>query len=322
VQRYIIIRMLTGLVSLWGVTVIVFTVMRIVPGDPAIVVLQQKYGENFEQFVTADQLAEERARIGADRPLPAQYLSWVGGMLRGDFGRSYLTDAPIAHEIAKAFPYTFQVALVAVLLAATVGIALGLVAAVKQYTPWDYSSRIFSIMGISMPGFFVATLLIYGLLKFGGWLPPLGFALIWENPMKALQQLIWPALVLTTGLAAISARMTRSQMLEILREDYIRTAHAKGLDNRVVWLRHALRNAALPVFTIIGSQVSGLLGGAVIVETIFNIPGMGVKLVDSIRLRDYLVTQDMMLVIATLVIVGNLVVDLTYAVFDPRIRYR
>ncbi len=321
-QRYIMIRLLTGLVTLVGVSMIIFIILRIVPGDPAIVVLQQKYGENFEQFVTADQIRDERARIGADRPLPTQYLSWVGGMLRGDFGRSFLTDEPISHEIAKAFPFTFQVIIFAILIGVFVGVTLGVVAAVKQYTVWDYSARVWTILGISMPAFFTATLLIYGLLKFGGWLPPLGFALLWEDPLKAVQQIIWPALVLSFGNAAVKARLTRSQMLEILREDYVRTAYAKGLSNRVVWIRHALRNAMLPVITIVGSQIAHLMAGAVIIETIFNIPGMGVKLVDSIRLRDYLVTQDMILILAFFVILANLIVDLSYAVFDPRIRLR
>ena len=321
-QRYIVMRLLTGLISVFGVTVIIFTIMRIVPGDPAVLVLEAKYGEAWEDIVTDELIEAERARLGTDQPLLKQYVTWMGGVLTLDLGTTFGGQQPAAEVISKAIPLTLQVNVLAIIFAATYGIGMGMLAAVKQYTPWDYGSRVLVIAGISMPTFFTATLVIWGLLKIFNWLPPLGFAYFWEDPVKSLQQIWWPALILGYYLAAISARMTRSQMLEILREDYIRTAYSKGLAQRVVFFRHALRNAVLPVVTIIGSSFSHVLGGSVIIESIFNIPGMGLTLVEALRGRDFVLVQDIILLIACFIVVVNLLVDLLYAVLDPRIRYR
>ena len=321
-QRYILLRIGTGFLTLIGVALIVFSIMRIVPGDPALMALEQKYGEGWADFVTDEMIEMERARMGTDQPIPTQFYDWICGLLRLDMGNSYLSGLPVRDIVAEAIPLTLQVNGLAIIIAATYGVSMGMLAAVKQYTIFDYASRVLVIAGISMPTFFTATLVIFGLLKFFNWLPPIGLAYFWVDPAKALQQVWAPSLILGYYLAAITARMTRSQMLEILREDYIRTAYSKGLAQRVVFFRHALRNAVLPVVTIVGSSFSHVLGGSVIIESIFNINGMGLTLVEALRGRDFIVVQDIILLIAGFVVFVNLLVDLTYAVLDPRIRYR
>ena len=321
-QRYIILRLWTGLVTLFIVSLIVFALLRIVPGDPAIAGIVARYGEQWERFFTVEELERERERMGIDGPLHLQFVEWWWGVVRLDLGHTFFTKEPILSVLKRTLPFSFQVAVVAMAVSIVMGIGLGLVAALRQYTMWDYVARIFSIVGLSIPNFFLATLLIYGALRLFGGIPPLGTVYIWDDPFKAIQQLWMPAIVLGTSGAAVAARMTRSQMLEVLREDYIRTARAKGLSDRVVTYRHALRNALLPVVTIIGAQVAGLLSGTVIIESIFNIPGLGLALLSSLRERDYLLAQDAILVSAIFIIAAHLIVDLSYAVLDPRIRYR
>jgi peptide/nickel transport system permease protein len=317
-QTYILRRVLLFFPTLLLITVMVFGLMRLVPGDPALLRLMGDTGE--AQF-TQQQLDELRAHLGTDRPWYVQYGSWVGGMLQLDFGVSLYTDDPIATDIATKIPITAELVVVAMLMAVLVAVPLGVYSAVQQDTWGDYASRSIAIAGIAFPNFWVGILIVYFLVRFFDWLPPLGYVNLWENPLTNLQQIIFPAIALGFYNMALIARVTRSAMLEVLRDDYIRTARSKGLKERVVIGRHALKNAFLPVLTISGWQFGRLIAGTVLIETIFLVPGMGKLLIDSIFHRDYIMIQAIVMVVTVVVLVLNLVIDLLYAWLDPRIRY-
>jgi peptide/nickel transport system permease protein len=318
--EYTIRRILLFIPTLLVATVLVFTLFWIVPGDPALTILAG--GEGDSGSVSPAQLQQLRQALGLDRPIYLQYASWLGSVLRGDLGTSLWYKTPVWDQLKDRFLVTMELAVMAILLAFCAAVPLGVISAVKQDTGFDYLSRIFSGIGIALPTFWLGILIVYGLAAFFQWLPPLGYATLWDDPLLNLQQLIFPALTLAFHDLAFTARVTRSSMLEVMREDYLRTARAKGLMDILVIGRHALKNALLPVVTISGYQFGRLLGGVVIVESIFVVPGMGTLLIDSIVHRDFIVLQAIVLLIAAVVLILNLMIDLLYGVLDPRIHYQ
>ncbi len=317
-QQYILRRLMLMVPSWLGVSIVIFTLMRVVPGDAAAMMVQAETGviedqENYEQM---------RHFLGLDRPIHEQYASWLWGAVRLDFGKSLWTKKPVIQEIATRLPVSLEITFLAITISLLVAIPIGVVSAMRQDTWVDYLFRFVSISGLALPNFWVGTLMILGLAIVFRWSPPPGFTPLWQDPLRNLSTLIWPSLALGFSLSAIVSRMTRSQMLEVLREDYIRTAWAKGMRERAVIFRHAFKNAILPVITITGTQTAFLLGGTVIMETIFVLPGMGRNLIDSITRRDYPMVQAIILFMATLFLFMNLLVDLLYARLDPRIRYK
>jgi peptide/nickel transport system permease protein len=318
--EYAIRRVLLFIPTLLVATVLVFTLFWIVPGDPALTILAG--GEGDSGSVSQEQLQQLRQALGLDRPLYVQYGNWLWHVLRGDLGTSLWYKTPVWDQLKDRFLVTMELAVMAILLAFCVAVPLGVTSAVKQDTGFDYLSRIFSGIGIALPTFWLGILIVYALASFFQWLPPLGYATLWDDPLLNLQQLIFPALTLAFHDLAFTARVTRSSMLEVMREDYLRTARAKGMMEILVIGRHALKNALLPVVTISGYQFGRLLGGVIIVESIFVVPGMGTLLIDSIVHRDFIVLQAIVLLIAAVVLSLNLMIDLLYGVLDPRIHYQ
>jgi peptide/nickel transport system permease protein len=299
-------------------TLVVFILLRLIPGDPALVKL---VGETGEAKFTQAQLDAMRAKLGTDRPLYVQYGRWVWGMLRLDFGVSLFFEEAVSRDLAAKFPITLELTVLALLIGTSIAVPLGLLSAIKQDTPADYVARIITITGVALPNFWVGILIVYFLVLLFGWMPPLGYANVWEEPATNLQQLIFPALALGFYTMAFTARVTRSSMLEIYREDYIRTARAKGLVERVVILRHALKNALLPMVTVSGYEFGRLLAGTVVIENIFMVPGMGKLLIDSVLHRDYTTVQAVVVVTTVSVLMLNLVLDMLYGWLNPRIRF-
>jgi peptide/nickel transport system permease protein len=318
--EYAIRRVLLFIPTLLAATVLVFALFWIVPGDPALTILAG--GEGDSGTVSAEQLEQLRQALGLDRPIYVQYASWLWNVLRGDLGTSLWYKTPVWDQLKDRFLVTMELAVMAMLLGFWVAVPLGITSAVKQDTGFDYLSRVFSTIGIALPTFWLGILIVYALATFFQWLPPLGYATVWDDPLTNLQQLVFPALTLAFHDLAFTARVTRSSMLEVMREDYLRTARAKGLMEILVIGRHALKNALLPVVTVSGYQFARLLGGVIIVESIFVVPGMGTLLIDSIVHRDFIVIQAVVLLIAAVVLILNLVIDLCYGVLDPRIRYQ
>ena len=315
--RYIAKRFLLMIPTLVGVAALIFFLMRVVPGD---VVELRFSGES--SFASKQQLDQERARFGLDRPLWRQFVEWMWGLARFDFGRSMWTGAPISEEIRLRFMLSLELAILATIVAVVLAIPLGVIAALKQDTWVDYAVRIFSLAGIATPSFWLGIVLILGLLIIFRWLPPMVYTPPWVSLSQNLAQLIWPALAVGYRYSAVATRMTRSAMLEVLREDYIRTARAKGMVEQLVLTRHALKNAMLPVLTVIGIEFAFLMGGLVVTEQVFNLNGLGLLFVQAVAHRDYTLTQALVLLVAAIFIVVNFVMDLMYAWIDPRIRYR
>ena len=316
--QYVIRRLFLFIPTLILATMMVFALFWIVPGDAAMMILTGEEGEGGR--VDIEDLERLRSELGLDRPIYVQYGEWVFNLLKGDLGTSIWYRIPVMDELKDRFIVSMELAVMAILMA-FVAAAWGVISAVKQDTKGDYASRIFVLIGIAMPTFWIGILTVYALAYIFNWLPPLGYAKLWEDPLTNLQQLIFPALVLAFHDLAFTARVTRSSMLEVMREDYMRTARSKGLSEWVVTGRHALRNALLPVITVSGYQFGRLLGGVIIIEVIFVVPGVGSFLIDAIVHRDYVVLQAVVLLTAAVVLVLNLVIDLFYAVLDPRIRY-
>jgi peptide/nickel transport system permease protein len=317
-RTYVIRRLLLFFPTIFGVSLVVFVILRIVPGDPAFVMLAGYEGEG--TFTEAD-LERVRINLGLNDPIAIQYVKWVGGALRLDFGDSFFTNRPIWDEVRPRLPLTLQFAFMAISLAIVFALPMGVISAVRQDTWADYGLRVFSIIGLAMPTFWVAALVILALSLWFNWIPPLGYVAPWEDPWKNFVQLIFPAVALAYSTNAVTARITRSQMLEVLREDYVRTALAKGLRERVVIYRHALKNASLPVITLFGVQFAALLGGSVVVESVFSLPGIGRLLIFSINTRDFPMIQFLVTFIAFIFLSVNLIIDLLYGWLDPRIRY-
>lgn len=318
--KYAIRRTLLFIPTLLVATILVFTLFWIVPGDPALTILAG--GEGDSGAVLPEQLQQLRQTLGLDRPIYVQYASWLTNVLRGDLGTSLWYKTPVWNQLKDRFLVTMELAVMAIVLAIGAAVPLGVISAVKQDTGLDYLSRMFSSIGIALPTFWLGILIVYAFATFFEWLPPLGYATLWDDPLLNLQQLILPALTLAFNDLAFTARVTRSSMLEVMREDYLRTARAKGLVEMRVIGRHALKNALLPVLTVSGYQFARLLGGVIIVESIFVVPGMGTLLIDSIIHRDFIVLQAIVLLIAAVVLILNLMVDLSYGVLDPRVRYQ
>jgi peptide/nickel transport system permease protein len=298
---------------LFLVSVIVFSLVHLIPGDVVDVLM----GEGHD-----DPLVEAALRkdLGLDKPIVIQYFYWLGNVLQGDLGKSVITHKPVTQMIATRFPATALLALAAGFVAILISIPAGIIAAYRQNTFADYMAMGISLGGISIPNFWLGIMLILFFAQFLGWLPSMGYTPIFKNPMEALAHLIMPAITLGTAMAASLTRFTRSEMLEELRQDYVRTARAKGLKERVVLLRHVLKNSLIPTITIIGMQIAGLLDGAVITETVFAWPGIGRLAVRAVLERDYPLVQGIVLFSAVIFVVMNLLVDLTYRMLDPRVR--
>ena len=316
-QQYTLKRIGLFIPTLLLMTILVFVVMRIIPGDPAIALLEGDGGGSY----TAEDVERLRAKLGTDQNLVIQYVDWLGGILHGDFGDSYWFNASVMSELGDRMPRTLELALLAITLSVLFSVPMGILSAITPASWLALGARIFTIVGIAIPNFLMAILMILFLLVVFNWLPPLGYVELWENPIRNLQQMIFPALALAIYDMAFIARVTRSAMMEVLREDYMRTARAKGLSERVVLVRHGLKNAFLPILTISGWQFARLFEGAVIIETIFLVPGVGRILIEAIFHRDFPMIQAVIVVIGTGVLLINLVVDLLYGWLDPRIRY-
>ena len=314
---YIVRRILLMIPTLLGAVTLIFLLMRLLPGDVALYILGS--GESSE--VNKQALEQIRQDLGLDQPLIVQYGRWLWGAVRLDFGNSYWTRQPVTEELKRRYPITANLAVMSLLLGTLIAIPVGVLSAVRQDTLADYAARVFVIAGLSLPNFWLAILIILGLVHYFQWLPPLNYAPFWVDPWLNFKQLVFPALVTGYRLSAIGARMTRSSILEVLRDDYVRTARAKGLREYVIVLKHALRNALLPVITIIGLELLTLFGGLVVIETVFTIPGIGRYLVDAITHRDYPSIQAVVFMISVFVVTVNLLVDLVYGFLDPRIRY-
>jgi peptide/nickel transport system permease protein len=318
VGLYVIKRLAAMIPTLLGVAVLIFVLLRVVPGD----VVEARYLTQGSQFQSQDLMNQERAKLGLDQPLWKQFTTWMAGIARFDFGLSMWTGSPISEEIKLRFALSLQLAIMASLIAQLLAIPLGILAAVKQDTWVDYAVRVFSIAGLATPSFWLGILMILTMLIVFHWVPPMVFTPLWVNPWQNLEQLIWPALAVGYRYSAVGTRMMRSAMLEVLREDYIRTARAKGLWMKLILSRHALKNAILPVLTVMSLEFAFLLGGLVVTEQVFNLNGLGMLFVEAISHRDYTLTQALVLLVATFFLFVNFFVDIAYALIDPRIRYR
>jgi ABC-type dipeptide/oligopeptide/nickel transport system permease component len=313
-MRYLVHRVLVTIPTVLGVITLTFLLIHIAPGDPAELVLGDYIG------VTPQVLAEVRERLGVDRPLGVQYATYVFQVARGDLGRSFRTNQPVLAEIAVQAPFTALLALAGVSVAVLIGVPAGIVTAARRNTLTDYATMTVAMMWLSSPSFWFGILLIYVFAYRLGWFPVFG-AGTWGDWRSVALHLILPATAIGVRSAALIARMARSALLEVLSQDYVRTARAKGLADVPVLLRHALRNAAIPVITIIGLDIAYLLGGAVVTETVFSRPGLGKLVVDAIYARDYPMVQGAIMVFSIGILLVNLLVDLIYAVVDPRVRY-
>lgn len=312
-RKYIVRRLLVAIPSLVIASFVVFALPRLIPGDVVQLMLDEKaYGKDLEDL---------RAKLGLDRPIHVQYVEWVGRVLRGDLGESLWTKRPVVEELLRRVPITLELGFLALFFAIVMAVPIGVLAAVRQDSAADYVFRSLAIVGLSVPGFWKATLVVLLPAIWWGWSPATHYVEFRQNPWQHLLQFSIPAFILALASAATIMRLTRAQLLEVLRQDYVRTAWSKGLAERVVVLKHSLKNAVIPVVTVLGLQVSAILGGTVILESIFGLPGMGRFLVDAVNQRDYPVIQGVNLVIVMVVVVVNLAVDACYSWLDPRIRY-
>jgi peptide/nickel transport system permease protein len=317
VAKYLVKRFLLMLPTLLGVALVTFLLIRVIPGD----VVELRYSGD-RGAVSQEVLDQERARIGLDKPVWKQFVTWIWGVVRLDFGTSMWTGAPILEEIKLRFALSLQVAIMATIVAVLLAIPLGVLAALKQDSWVDYAVRIFSIAGLAMPSFWLGIVLILLMLVIFKWLPPMVYTPFWVNPWQNMLQLIWPALAVGYRYSAVATRMTRSAMLEVLREDYIRTARAKGLMQKLILSRHALKNAMLPVMTVVAIEFAFLIGGLVVTEQVFNLNGIGLLFVQAVAHRDYTLLQALVMLVAGMFIFVNFLMDIAYAWIDPRIRFR
>ncbi len=317
-QAYIARRLLALIPTLLFASLIVFVTVRLIPGSVIDLMLSQN-------DISAGKASREQliSALGLDKPMWEQYGRWMSGiLLHGDFGRSLWQNTPVAELLAARLPVTFQLGFMALLVALVVAIPIGAYSAVRQDTAGDYVGRSFSILMLAVPSFWMGTMVMVFPSIWWGWSPEVKFIPFRQDPLHNLSQMILPAIILGTSLSAVTMRLTRTMMLEVLRQDYIRTAWAKGLSEKLVVSRHALRNALIPVVTLIGLQAPLLIGGAVIMEQIFVIPGMGLLLLDAVNQRDYPIITGVFLIVGVAVMVINLLVDLSYGLLDPKVRYR
>ena len=309
---YLVRRIATILPTLLFVTMLIFGLQQLLPGDPAIVLAGEEQDPNVIAYL--------REKMHLDEPLPMRYLYWVSGVVQGDLGESVRSQQPVLELILQKLPVTIELAVLAMLIALLIGIPTGIVSAVYQGTGWDFAANAFALWGLSTPNFWLGILMILLFSVQLGWLPASGYVSIWEDPVGNLKAMLMPAFVLGTNIAAVLMRHTRSAMLLVMNADYVRTARAKGLSRRVVILRHALRNALTPVITLGALELGTLLSGAVLTEQVFTIPGFGKLIVDSVFNRDYAVVQGVVLVTGTAYIVLNLLADIAYVIVNPRLR--
>jgi peptide/nickel transport system permease protein len=318
-RKYLGQRLLIAIPTLFGVTLLIFIAMRVLPGDP----LSAISGEGGGTYVLSkEQLQAARVSLGLDRPYVVQYLDWLRDILRGDLGKSFWRGEPIRELIFRRAPITGQIALMAIILSWVIGLPVGLVGALWRNSLTDYASRLVVTFFMAIPSFWVGLMVVLSLVLAFTWRPPLTIVYLWDDPIRNLQMTAGPALVLGVALAAMMARITRSSVLEVLGEDYVRTARAKGLHERIVVWRHALVNAMLPILTVSGTAFGALLGGSVAVERAFGVPGLGLALVFAVAERDWMLIQNLVLLYGTIFVLINLVIDVSYGWFDPRIRYQ
>jgi peptide/nickel transport system permease protein len=321
-HRYVIRRVLLTVPTLLGAAALVFLLMRLIPGDICVVRLGAG-GGNFDPRAVAVCHAE----LGLDRPVIVQFLDFVWGLFRLDFGISMWSGKPVSYEIAARLPISLEIALLATLVAIAIAIPLGTISALRQNSWIDLMVRTAAIAGIATPSFWLGIVVLLGILSISGavtgapWMPPIDYVPLWQDPLRNLSMAIWPAVTVGYRYAAVIMRMTRSAMLEVMHEDYIRTARAKGLVRRIIVNRHALKNALLPVVTLIGIEFAFLIGGLVVTEQVFNLNGIGRLFVQAVQNQDYTLTQALVMLVVVIFVLTNLVVDLLYAWLDPRIRF-
>ncbi len=313
---YVLRRIGLSIPTLIGVAVLTFFMLRVLPGDVVEIKLRADGGDVSEAAIIA-----ERARLGLDQPLATQFVDWMSGLLTFNLGTSMWTGQSVASEIAIRLPLSLEVALLSCLIAVLIAFPLGTLAAVFRGTPIDYVVRIVTIGGLAVPPFWLGMLIIVGLISVFNWLPPLGYVSIFEDPVANLSLLIWPALSVGYRYSSVVARMLRSTILEVLEEDYIRTARAKGVAERMVVAKHAMRNALLPAITVLGLEFAFLIGGLVVTEQVFSLNGIGLLFVESVLHNDFTMIQGLVMTVATGFVLINLIIDLLYAALDPRIRY-
>jgi peptide/nickel transport system permease protein len=314
VGKYIVKRLLSLIPVLIGVSLIVFFLVRLIPGSA----LQMYMGTQVE--ATPEQMEQLKRLFGEDKPIPVLYIEWVGDIMRGDFGYSLRTGRPVLPDILSRLPISLELTLYSLVLALLIGIPLGILSSLKQDTFGDFLHRIIGLIGLSLPQFWLAALMVIAFSSSQGWIPMGNYVSLFEHPLQNLKMFFLPSLAIGFGFAAVVMRYTRNSMLEVLQMDYVRTAKAKGLPKRKVIIIHALKNAILPVITVTGFNAGYLLGGSIVIEEVFALPGMGRLALYAINQRDYPVIQAIMLVIASLFVLVNLVTDLVYAMADPRIR--
>jgi len=321
-SKYILKRLVLMIPTLFGAAILVFFLLRAIPGDVCEIRLA---GTGL--YADPAEIALCQKNLGLDQPLIVQFFDFIFGYFKGDLGISMWTGAPVLDEIGLRFELSLQVAIMATFVAVIIAIPFGIISAVKQDTWIDYVVRAFSIAGIAMPSFWLGILIILGLLVvtqevFGTpWMPPIDYVPIWEDPLRNMSQLIWPAVATGYRYSAVATRMTRSALLEVLREDYVRTARAKGLMEKIIINRHALKNSLLPVVTIIAIEFAFLMGGLVVTEQVFNLNGLGKLFVESVGSQDFNLTQQLVMLVVLIFVLTNLFVDVLYAWLDPRIRY-
>ena len=317
-QRYVLQRLGIMVPTLIGITILIFLAMRVLPGDPLAMIVSESTGI---YVLSEEEIQQARASLGLDKPYVVQYGDWMLQVLRGDLGTSFWTNEPIRDLILRRGPITAQIAIMAVVFSWLIGVPLGMLSAVWRNTPFDHVARVGMTVFIAVPSFWIGLLIILATVLIFTWRPPLTIVQVWDDPAKNLSMTSLPALALGLGLSASTARMARSAALEVLYEDYIRTARAKGLGTKLLMWRNVCKNAMLPVITTSGLALGGLLGGAVSVERAFGVPGLGTLLVQALTERDWMMIQNLVLLYGVIFAVINLLVDLSYGFFDPRIRY-
>jgi peptide/nickel transport system permease protein len=315
-QAYFVRRIAALIPTLIFTSIIVFASMRLIPGDVIDLMLAQN------DIATGQDRDKIEIALGLDRPVYVQYFVWVGAALTGDLGRSLWQNVPVTEQLAATLPITFELGFLALLVALSVALPIGVYSAMRQDTVGDYVARSFSLIMLAVPSFWLGTLVMVFPSVWWRWSPELVYTPFFEDPLKNLSHMIVPAIILGLSMSAVTMRMTRTMMLEVLRQDYIRTARAKGLGERLVIARHALRNGLIPVVTLIGLQAPLLIGGAVILEQIFVVPGMGLMLLEAVFQRDYPVVSGVFLVVGVAILLINLLVDLSYGLLDPKVRHR
>jgi peptide/nickel transport system permease protein len=317
-SRYVLRRLAIAVPTIFGITVLIFIAMRVLPGDPLAMIGSQ--GQSI-RVLTEEELASARASLGLDQPLHIQYLRWLGDIARGDLGYSFWTSEPLIDQVLRRGPISAEIAILAVIISWVAGVPVGLLSAMRRNSWLDNLTRVGVTMSMAIPSFWIGLIMVLLSVRLFYWRPPLTITQLWEDPLVNLQIVAGPAIALGIGLAAVVMRMTRSTALEVLGEDYVRTARAKGLGTRALVTSHVFRNSLLPVITTSGVAIGGLLGGTVATETAFGVPGLGTLLVEAMNTRDWMMIQNLVFLYALIFVVVNLLIDLSYAWIDPRIRF-